>query len=202
MIRTLSAAAMAVVLTYAPAAAQSRAPDVAQDSVVVGAGEASGNGGRLAVNIVAGSSNQQAGAVTIAIGDVADQSTAVRQVILSGDRTDRTTGISIGPQAFSDNGGMVSINLTAGDQNQSANVAALAIGNHGAVSDLMLSQARAPTAPAGASARGLDPSNDSVFVDDTALAGNTGLVQMNLIGGERNSSANAFALNVSAGGNP
>ena len=81
-------------------------------------------------------------------------------------------------------------------------VAALVIGNLGAVSDLMLAQARAPTEPSGPSAQSLDPRNDSVIVDDTALGGNSGLVQINLIGGERNSSANTFALNVSAGGNP
>jgi hypothetical protein len=66
----------------------------------------------------------------------------------------------------------------------------------------MLAQASAPTEPSGASDQGLTGRNDSVVVDDTALSGNSGLVQMNLIGGERNSSANTFALNLSAGGNP
>jgi hypothetical protein len=97
---------------------------------------------------------------------------------------------------------MVSLNLTAGNQNQSANLAALVISNNGAVSDLMLAQASAPTEPSGASAQVQDSRNDSVVVDDTALGGNCGLVQMNLIGGERNSSGNTFALNILAGGNP
>lgn len=173
-----------------------------QDDVVIAAGEGSGNSGRVAINIASGSQNQQAAAATIAIGNIASQTTAVDQVIATADLTDRATSIAVGPDAFSNNSGMVSINLTAGNQNQSANLAALAIGNLGAVSDLMLAQARAPTEPSGASAQGLDPRNDSVIVDDTALGGNSGLVQVNLIGGERNSSANTFALNISAGGNP
>jgi len=70
------------------------------------------------------------------------------------------------------------------------------------VSDQMLAQSSAPTDPAGPSAQALRPSNDSIDIDDAAFAGNSGLVQMNVVGGERNSSANTFALNISAGGKP
>jgi len=173
-----------------------------RDDVTIEAGQGSGNSGRVAINIASGSQNQQAAAATIAIGDIASQSIAVQQVIATADLSERATSISIGPGALSNNNGMVSLNVTAGNQNQSANLAALVIGNLGAVSDLMLAQARAPTEPSGPSAQSLDPRNDSVIVDDTALGGNSGLVQINLIGGERNSSANTFALSISAGGNP
>lgn len=200
--RIIAAAACATALIAAPGTTQAQDTPAAQDRVLVAAGEVNGNGGRVAFNIAVGSQNQQAAAATIAIGNIALQSIAVQQVVETADLTDRTTSIAIGPAAFSNNSGMVSINLTAGNQNQSANLAALAIGNLGAVSDLMLAQARAPTEPSGAAAQGLDPRNDSVIVDDTALGGNSGLVQVNLIGGERNSSANIFALNISAGGNP
>lgn len=200
--RIFNVTAIFAALTASPGAVLAQETSPAQDSVVVEAGEGSANGGRISINIAAGSQNQQAAAATIAIGEIALQSIAAQQVIDPADMTDRTTSIAIGPTAFSNNSGMVSINLTAGSQNQSANLAALTIGNLGVVSDLMLAQSSAPTKPSGSSAQDLNPRNDSVTIDDTALGGNSGLVQVNLIGGERNSSANTFALNISAGGNP
>lgn len=200
--RFCTAIAIAVGLVAPVGAVCAQDLPVPQDDVVVEAGQGSGNSGRVAINIASGSQNQQAAAATIAIGNIASQAITVEQIIATADPADRATGIAIGPGALSNNSGMVSINLTAGNQNQSANLAALGIGNFGAVSDLMLAQARAPTEPSGPSAQSLDPRNDSVIVDDTALGGNSGLVQINLIGGERNSSANTFALNISVGGNP
>jgi len=200
--RIIAVTAIFAALAAAPGAVQAQEVSPLHDSVVVAAEEGSSNGGRISINIAAGSQNQQAAAATIAIGEIALQSIAAQQVIDTPDMRDRTTSIAIGPTALSNNSGMVSINLTAGSQNQSANLAALTIGNLGVVSDLMLAQASAPTKPSGSSAHELDPRNDSVIIDDTALGGNSGLVQVNLIGGERNSSANTFALNISAGGNP
>ena len=200
--RFIAAPAVAVALAAAPVAGQTLAADAPQDSVLVEPAQGSGNGGRVAINLVAGSQNQQAAAAAIAVGNIASQVMAVEQTIFPADPADRATRIVIGPEAFSNNSGMVSLNLTAGSQNQSANLAALAISNDGAVSDLMLAQASAPTEPSGASAQGPDDRNDRVVVDNTALGGNSGLVQVNLIGGERNSSGNTFTLNVSAGGNP
>lgn len=200
--RVVIASTFAIVLAGAPAAAQTQIPDASQDNILVEARQGSDNAGRVAINLASGSNNQQAAAATIAIGEIAAQSIAVRQTILPADLTDRATRIVIGPGAFSNNSGMVSLNLAAGNQNQATNLAALAISNNGAVSDLMLAQASAPTEPSGASAQVPGSRNDSVVVDDSALGGNSGLVQMNLIGGERNSSGNTFALNISAGGNP
>ncbi len=200
----ISAAGVAIVLAAAPGAAQTQVepPQPTQDSILVVSGEGSGNDGRIAINIASGSQNQQAAAATIAIGDIALLMTSAQQTIQVADPTDRATSIAVGPEAFSNNTGMVSLNLTAGNQNQSANLAALTIGNRGVVSDLMLAQSSAPTNPSGSPAQDTGPRNDSVVVDDTALGGNSGLVQVNLIGGERNSSANTFVLNILAGGNP
>ena len=200
--RIITASAIVASFAAASAEAQAQTSDISQDSIFVEDGNGSGTGGRVAINLAAGSQNQQAAAATIAHGNVASQTMNVEQTMLPADQTDRVTRIVIGPAAFSNNSGMVSLNLTAGNQNQSANLAALVISNNGAVSDLMLAQASAPTEPSGASAQVQDSRNDSVVVDDTALGGNSGLVQMNLIGGERNSSGNTFALNILAGGNP
>ena len=126
----------------------------------------------------------------------------MNQHITAPDLTDRSTSIAVGPNSFSNNSGLLSVNISAGNQNQSASLASLAIGNSGVVSDQMLAQTSAPTGPSGASAQGLENANDSIVIDDTAFSSNSGLVQMNLVGGERNSSANTFALNISAGGEP
>ena len=172
------------------------------DEIIVADDEVSGNSGRVAVNLAAGDQNQQVSAATIAMGDVAISGQDVDQLMDTTELADRSTHIEVGPDAFSNNSGLVSLNLTAGQQNQSANLALLNVGTNGVVSDQMLAQASAPTNPAGPSAQSLDPANDVIAIDDTAISGNSGLVQMNLVGGERNSSANTFALNVSAGGNP
>ena len=191
---------LALLSVAAPAAAQESA--AAQDSVIIPEGDVSGNSGRIAINIAAGSQNQQIGSAVIAIGKLPVGIEAAGQQIDTPDPADRRTLVDIATGAFSDNSGLLSLNLAAGNQNQSANLALLTVGTAGVVSDQMLAQSSAPTKPAGLSARGLDAPNDTVSIDDSALTGNSGLVQINLVGGERNSSANTFALNVSAGGNP
>lgn len=197
---SLLSPAFALLVVAPPAMAQDEA--AAQDSVSVAEGEGSGNGGRIAVNIAAGSQNQQIGSAVIAIGELPIGTQSADQHIDTPDMTDRQARIDVRPGAFSNNSGLLSLNIAAGNQNQSANLALLTVGTAGVVSDQMLAQSSAPTKPAGLSARGLDAPNDTVSIDDSALSGNSGLVQVNLVGGERNSSANTFALNVSAGGNP
>lgn len=184
----------------APLAAQESS--TAKDSITIAEGEGSGNSGRVAVNLAAGNQNQQIGSAVIAIGNLPVTIQTGRQSLDTPDIANRKTEIAIGPAVFSNNSGMLSLNIAAGSQNQSANLATLAIGTIGVVSDQMLAQASAPTKPAGPSAHGLDAPNDAIAIDDSAFSGNSGLVQINLVGGERNSSANTFALNVSAGGEP
>lgn len=203
MIATPSILSLPVVCLLAigtPLAAQDQ--DAARDSILVSEGDGSGNSGRVAINLAAGSQNQQIGAAVIAIGSTPLASQHAGQLIDSPDMTDRRTEIGIGPGAFSNNSGLLSVNLAAGNQNQAANLAVLAIGTIGALSNQMLAQASAPTKPSGLTAPGLEAPNDAIAIDDSAFGGNSGLVQVNLVGGERNSSANTFALNVSAGGNP
>lgn len=181
-----------------PAAAQEN--PAAQDSVMIESGAGSANGGRIAINIAAGNQNQQVGDTVIAIGDVAIGTQSVAQFMVAPNPENRATQIDLGANAFSNNSGLLSVNIAAGNQNQSANLALLAVGTAGVVSDQMLAQASAPTKPAGLSAQGPVTPNDRIAIDDAAFGNNSGLVQINLVGGERNSSANTFALNVSAGG--
>lgn len=171
----------------------------ASDTAHLEAGSVTNAQGRIAVNVAAGSGNQQIGDAIIAIGGTAVSTEIVRQSDLSASSVDRSTRITLDDGAIAGNTGMLSVNVTAGSHNQSANLAQVSIATHGALSDQLLEQSRASIEPARGAG---DPSvarNDSIVVGDAALSGNSGLAQINLVGGERNSSANLFQLNVSAG---
>jgi len=105
--------------------------------------------------------------------------------------------------AFAGTSGLTSINITAGSQNQMANLALLAIGNSGAMSDQLLEQSRAPIKPNGGTLDGsLSSSNDQIAIGDSAFGNGSGVIQVNLIGGEGNTSANTFALTIASEGPP
>jgi microcystin-dependent protein len=173
----------------------------ARDEVILNGGEGAGHSGRLAVNIAAGTLNQQASSALLAIGDVAVTQAAINQHAASGTE-DRATAIVLGPGAFAGISGMASINITAGTHNQSANLAMLAIGQTGALSDQLLAQTRARIEPSGGTGQSTNGPNDAITLDETAFGQGSGLFQANLIGGERNSSANTFSLTVLASGQP
>lgn len=173
------------------------------DEVNISANSGSGSSGRIAVNIAAGSNNQQVGDAIIAIGDIAIVTEAVSQRLSGPASSDRTTSINVADGAFAGTSGLSSINITAGAQNQMANLALLAIGKSGVMSDQLLEQSRAPTEPNGATLDGsLPSSNDRIAIGDTAFGNGSGLIQVNLIGGEGNTSANTFALTISSEGPP
>ena len=185
-------------------ASQASAQDETQttDEVIVSAEAAAGSSGRIAVNIAAGDNNQQLNGATVAIGDITLVTQTVHQRLIGSDQADHTTSIVVEDGAFAGTNGLTSINITAGSQNQMANLAALAIGNSGAMSDQLLEQSRAPTEPKGGVPDGSLPSNDRVAIGDTAFGEGSGLIQVNLIGGEGNSSANTFALSIVSEGSP
>ena len=171
-----------------------------QDQVVVD-GTARGADGRLAVNIASGASNQQMNDAAMAVGDLASVSSVAAQHIDGAGAADRSTRIELSGSAFANSNGLASINITAGSQNQSANQAVIAVRNYGAISDALLAQSRASTEPSGLTG-GVDARNDNVVVSDDAFRDSSGLIQVNLIGGERNSSANTFALTLLGEGSP
>ena len=189
--------------TLAPLAALA-AQDAPQstDEIMVPANTAAASSGRIAVNIAAGDNNQQLGDAAIAIGDIALVTETAIQRLVGPAPTDHITKITIEDGAFAGTNGLTSINITAGSQNQMANLAALAIGNNGVMSDQLLEQTRAPIEPKGGSPEGALPSNDRIAIGDTAFGNGNGLIQVNLIGGEGNSSANTFALSIASDGSP
>ena len=190
-------ALIALALTPALSA---QVPTQSSDEVIVPAGTSAGSNGRIAINIAAGTGNQQLGDAIVATGNIALASEVAVQRSESMPQGDRTTAVTLQAGAFSRIGGLTSVNVTAGSQNQMANLAALAIGDNGALSDQLLEQSRAPTEPKGGGLTTPLSSNDRVDVSDTALGNGSGLIQVNLIGGEGNTSANTFALTVTGEG--
>ncbi len=196
----LAAVTVAAFAWTSPVTAQDTAQIV--DEVVVAANSAAGSSGRIAVNIAAGDSNQQVGDAVIAIGDISAVTEVVSQRMSGLAPVDHETTITLADGAFAGTNGLTSINITAGSQNQMANLAALAIGNSGAMSDQLLEQSRAPIEPKGGSPEEALQANDQIAIGDMAFGEGSGLIQVNLIGGEGNSSANTFALSVTSEGSP
>jgi hypothetical protein len=169
-------------------------------AILSNGGEATG---RMAVNVASGNNNQQANVGVIASGDTAIAGGALFQSIhssgpLAGNRTARIEG-----DAFAGMSGMIAVNVVAGSDNQQANLAVFALGFEGAaVTDATLGQARASHEPTGATGEDTEAPEIATGISQGAFQGSSGLVQVNLIGGERNSSANVFALTVAGGAEP
>ena len=109
---------------------------------------------------------------------------------------------SIAPGAFAGSAGWLAINGVAGSGNQQANIAVIALGTTGvALGDAALSQARASHGPTGGPDEQAATQDRAVAIGDGAFADSSGLVQVSLIGGDRNSSANILTLVASAGVN-
>jgi hypothetical protein len=179
----------------APAFAQALPPANAAEDIVGINGSDGGSTGRTAVNAAAGNRNQQANVAVIAIGETAVTTGAVVQ---SSDALavspSAYKSATITENAFANSSGMVAVAVTAGSANQQANLAVFGIGNAGrAVTDAMLSQARAQSSPGPVSEDSAAP-EIVTGVSPGAFAGSVGLVQLTLVGGDRNSSANIFVL--------
>lgn len=197
------AAVAAVLLSALPAAAQN------SDSVTISAG-ADDVSGRVAVNAVAGTFNEQANALAIGESETVFITNTIQQVLVGnsvctlvdGECTPNSTPqtASITDGAFAGASGAIAVNGAAGIENQQANLATFGIGNgiDSRVASLsLLSQVRGSTEPAG------DPSvpaaEKTANISSQAFTDASGLVQVNLTAGERNSSANLFALTITGG---
>jgi hypothetical protein len=165
---------------------------------VIGSNALAGIRGRAAVNEAAGDSNVQSNATALAVGGGMNsalvgtvQSTAANQAGAPGIAT-----ASIGPGAFSNANGLLSINQTSGIANAQSNTAALGMGNGvEVVADSMLATAVSNAGPAGTGADSKTRLGE-VSISDTAFKGARGLVQVNQSAGSGNATANNFALSV------
>ena len=211
--RPLVSAALAMAGALLPVHdARAQAQGAPQDEVVIGTGKnvapttdptatPHATDGNIAVNIASGHGNQELNSVVIAMGDVAIGQAAVIQQTVGLQPQGGATRVAISGDSFSNIDGILGVNIVAGSNNQTANIAAFAVGNYGAMTDQLLAQSRASIEPSRATG---EPThrNDVVLVSHDAFRDNSGLVQVNLIGGEGNSSANTFALSILAEANP
>jgi hypothetical protein len=189
----LGVALLLAVCLLAPLALAESVPASAQATLASSATPASG---RIAVNIAAGVSNQEANSAVLTNGGVALAGGFIHQSLRSSGVTGGDAIATIGANALANASGLVAVNVTAGHENQLGNLAVIAIGIEAvAATESMLAQSRASQQPNGPT----NPSSPDALVADlsaTAFSGASGLVQSNLIGGERNSSSNSFALTM------
>jgi hypothetical protein len=104
--------------------------------------------------------------------------------------------------AFSESLGMIAVNSVAGSQNQQANLAAIVIGiDAPAISLNLLEQTRSGAMPEPNPDAQTEGSEKFANIGPNAFANAGGLIQVNVTAGERNSTANLFALSIAGGSN-
>lgn len=156
--------------------------------------------GRFVANVAAGDSNAQIAAGALAIG--VDGGSAVAQIgalqavgSIHATAPDLSIAI-IGGQAFTNSVGAISVNQTSGVGNTQANGMAIAMGvGVEAVSESVLA---ATTSGVGLVGNGAGAGVKAASIADTAFEGSRGLIQINQSAGSGNSTANNFALQVTA----
>ncbi len=169
--------------------------------------DVSGSQGVTTVNVSAGNQNQQANIGVIAIG-VDGGRADTRSIIIQKNQKnidhapDRATA-NITGHAFSNSYGWTAVNQVSGQSNSQANMLEIGIGGEyeiGAVNDQMLAQSFSDTSksePAVAN-QAIDR---SASIDDTALSGMSGVIQVNQVAGTDNITGNTFVYRVNGIGN-
>lgn len=195
------AAAFAVALLGGSAA---RAQDPVHDLANLNGVAFANSQGNIAVNAAAGVNNQQANVAVVAKGDTSLGSAALIQFMESTDPAgDRQMSALITDGAFANSSGLIAVNVAAGADNQQGNVALLSLGGAGgAVADIVLSQSRASRGPTASDTDGAEAGTSHTQLSPDAFENSSGVVQLSIIGGERNSSSNLFALSIQGGANP
>lgn len=180
-------------------------PALAQDAdaipapVVLDGGETNGV---VAANIATGNANQQANVGAIATGGAASSLGAVAQSLDAPADGQDAGDVGIAPGAFAGSNGWIAVNLANGSANQQANLNVIGIGTEGNVATAaLLAQSRGSVAPAAEETGEESVHAGTVAIGEGAFQDSSGLVQLSLIGGDRNSSANVFTLSVAGSEN-
>ena len=161
--------------------------------------------GAITVNMVSGDLNQQANLLGMASGETSAINISARQR-LAGNRVtgsgplDASASASIGGQALNGATGVAMINQASGIGNATVNVVTATLAQQG----IRESDDEALAASGAlASAGGQDLANSrkaagtrSVAVEDTALRGFDGVLQLNQIAGSGNATANQIGISV------
>lgn len=182
-------------LFCAALAGEAAAQEEADDNAVSLDGGASH--GAVTANVAAGNQNQQANVGVVALGAAAiSAGTVAQSTVPPQNASSGSASVTLKDGAFAGSSGWLAANAVAGSANQQANINVMAIGIEGQLaSTALLSQTRAPAenAPADAPADAAYPAS-SVNLGEGAFEGSAGLVQLSLVAGDRNSTANVFAL--------
>ncbi|WP_260391624.1 hypothetical protein [Aeromonas enteropelogenes] len=146
--------------------------------------------GNLGVNMVAGNHNQQGNLASISLsGPAVIQFSQQNQssVTPSGHQS-----VAIHGAALGQNQGLLSINQAAGEANQQLNGFALSLGDAGisVVTDVNLGNSIASPSPGKLPAS----MTTSIYLDDNALSGSKGVIQVNQVTGQGNQAVNMVAL--------
>ncbi len=100
--------------------------------------------------------------------------------------------------AFSNNRGWTAINQVSGVANSQANMMEIGIGEEyaiGTINDQILAQSFSDSSESGASETNLN-SERSTIIDDTAMSGMSGVIQVNQTAGAGNVTSNTFVFQV------
>lgn len=146
--------------------------------------------GSTGVNMVAGDNNQQGNLAAIAVSGP-----AVIQFSQQNQSTTHLSGhqsVAILGSALSHNQGLVGINQGAGEANQQLNAFALSLDDSsmGVVTDINLSTSVAKT-PSG---KVPTTTTTSIYLDENALTGSKGVIQVNQVTGQGNQAVNLVSL--------
>ncbi len=162
----------------------------AENRVDLGSQALSNIRGALGVNMVAGDNNQQGNLAAIALSGP-----AIIQFSQQNQSTTNLNGnqsVAILDSALSQSQGLVGINQGAGEANQQLNAFALSLDDSGigVVTDINLSTSVAKT-PSGK----VPPNTTtSIYLDDNALTGSKGVIQVNQVTGQGNQAVNMVSL--------
>mgnify|MGYP000019233625 CR=1 FL=1 len=162
----------------------------AENRVDLGSQALSNIRGAMGVNMVAGNNNQQGNLAAIALSGP-----AIIQFSQQNQSTTNLNGnqsVAILGSALSQSQGLVGINQGAGEANQQLNAFALSLDDSGigVVTDINLSTSVAKT-PSGK----VPPNTTtSIYLDDNALTGSKGVIQVNQVTGQGNQAVNMVSL--------
>jgi hypothetical protein len=158
--------------------------------------------GNISVNTTAGSGNAQTSMTAIGISDMLATGTLVSQQQLAPGRyvSSGQDYAAILDQAFTSARGVVKVNQSSGNNNAQANLVGIAAGTLSEVSLVQLSQVDASQQMPNGSSNNVNNARRQVAeIADSAFVGARGVVQVNQVAGSGNSTANLFALAMSAG---
>lgn len=163
----------------------------AENLVDLGSKTLSNSRGSLGVNMAAGDNNQQGNLSAIAISGPAV--IQFRQKNQSAPHLSGNQSVAISGSALNQSQGLISINQVAGEANQQLNAFALSLvddSGMGVVTDINLSTSIAKI-PSG---KVPTTTTTSIYLDDNALSGSKGVIQVNQVTGQGNQAVNMVSL--------